>query len=85
MYNLIHNCTGSVENQGRLERIFFPEGFLQNKFGAPQAPPTTAAPTTAAPVIPSNAEYCAKDQGHTMCKYIVSSTSEFRDKEANTS
>ena len=74
----VHLCTGSAENQGRLERLLFPEdleGLIQNLFGTPEAP-TTAAPTTAAPVIPSNAEYCAIDQDHTMCKYTVSSTSE---------
>ena len=35
---------------------------------------TTASPTdtTAAPGVPSNADFCNKDQEHTMCKYPVS-------------
>ena len=42
-----------------------------------EAPITTAAPTTATanPTtsgVPSNAEFCDKDQEHTMCKYAVS-------------
>ena len=38
-------------------------------------PTTTAAPTTANPTttgVPSNAQFCEKDQEHTMCKYTVS-------------
>ena len=42
---------------------------------ATPAPIATPAPTTVNPTgpgVPSNAEFCDKDQGHTMCKYTVS-------------
>ena len=44
-----------AENQGRVERLFFPEGIFQNLFGSPQAPTaaSTAAPTTAPTTAPN--------------------------------